>query len=293
MMHRAIMDLLDWFAGQFRHGGQEMSRFLGQGPSGETGQRTRRLHHPASEPLEDRALMSLSLLSFLTPSPPAAKPPLSPAVVSSQLPKNASGRIAGLYELSLTRHLLYQSIVGSRVLKAPMFYSAYTGPKLLDLDVVGADATINAQQEIRFTGEVLGQINISQAGIYSFLVNRGGASSPGPIMGRPGISFDAVVQVTTGPGGTTGTVFLLNSQEQPISTTTLPASSVQIAGETVKVTVPSSLLPSSAPPSTRPGTNCDSYTFSTSVPGNSESDVAGFAPEYTMIMINASRPRRH
>lgn len=269
-----------------------MSRFLGQGPSGETGYRTRRFHHPASEPLEDRALMSLSLSSLIQ-SPPAAKPPLSPAVLSSQLPKNVSGRIAGLYELSLTRHPLYQSIVGSRVLKAPMFYSAYTGPKLLDLDVVGADATINPQREIQFTGEVLGPINISQAGIYSFLVNRGGASSPGPIKGRPGISFNAVVQVTTGPGGTTGTVSLLNSQEQPISTTTLPASSVQIAGETVKVTVPLNVLPSSAPPSTHRGTNCESYAFSASGPGNSESDVAGFAPEYTTIMINASGPRHH
>ena len=288
------MDLPDRFAGQFRHGGQEMSLFLGRGPSGETGHRTRRLHHPASEPLEDRALMSsLSLLSFLTPSAPAAKLVLSPAVVSSQLPKNVSGRIAGLYELSLTRHPLYQSIVGSRILEAPMFNPAYTGPKLADLDVAGADATIDPQREIQFTGEVLGPINVSQAGIYSFLVNRGGASSPGPIKGQPGISFDAVVQVTTGPGGTTGTVSLLNSQEQPISTTTLPASSVQIAGETVKVTVPSSLLPSSAPPSTHPRSKRESYAFSTSVPGNSESDVAGFAPEYTIIMINASGPRHH
>jgi hypothetical protein len=64
MMHGAITDLPDRFAGQFRHGGQEMSLFLGRGPSGETGHRTRRLYHPASEPLEDRALMSSSLGGF-------------------------------------------------------------------------------------------------------------------------------------------------------------------------------------------------------------------------------------
>jgi len=235
--------------------------------------------------------MSLSLLSFLVPSGPAAKPALSPAVVSSQLPKNVSGRIAGLYELSLTQHPLYQSVVGSHVLKAPMFYSAYTGPKRPDLDVVGADATISPQQEVRFTGKVLLPIDVTQTANYSFLVNRGGAHSPGPIKGRPGIAFNAVVQVATGPEGTTGTVSLLNSQEEPISTTALLASSVEIVGDTVKVTVPLNLLPSSASPSTRPGTNCDSYTFSTSVPGNSQSDVAGFAPEYTMIMINASGVR--
>src|SRR5208282_2678966 len=99
-MHRAIMEFPDQFTGQFRHGGQEMSRFLRKRPSGETGHRTRRFHHAASEPLEDRALMSSSLLSFLIQSPPAAAPALSPVVVSSQLPKNVSGRIAGLYELS-------------------------------------------------------------------------------------------------------------------------------------------------------------------------------------------------
>jgi hypothetical protein len=271
-----------------------MALFLGRRPSGEAGHRTRRFHRPAGEPLEDRALMSgLNLLSFLTPSGPAAKPVLSPAVVSSQLPKNVSGRIVGLYELSLSRHPQYQSIVGSRVLKAPEFNSAYTGPKLADLDVVAADATISPQQEIAFTGEVLGPINVAHTGIFSFLVNRGGASSPGPISGQPGISFDAVVQVTTGPGGTSGTVSLLNSQEQPISTTDLPASSVQIAGETVKVIVPLNLLPSSAPPTTRPGIYTESYTFTTSLPGNSESDVAGFAPEYTMIAISGSGLRHH
>jgi len=237
-------------------------------------------------------MSGLNLLSFLTPSAPAAKPVLSPAVVSSQLPKDVSGRIVGLYELSLSKHPQYQSIVGSRVLKAPAFNTAYTGPKLADLDVVGADASIiSPQQEVEFTGLVLGPINVSQTGIFSFLVNRGGASSPGPIKGQPGISFDAVVQVTTGPEGTSGTVSLLNSQEQPISTTDLPASSVQIAGETVKVAVPVNLLPSSAPPSTRPGAYTESYTFTTSLPGDSESDVAGFAPEYTMITISGSGQR--
>jgi hypothetical protein len=293
MMHGAITDLPDRLAGQFTHGGQEMSLFLGRGPSGETGHRTRRLYHPASEPLEDRALMSSSLLSLLNQSPPAATPPLSPVVVSSQLPKNVSGRIAGLYELSLTIHPLYQSIVGSRVLKAPMFNSAYTGPKLADLDAVAADATISPQQEFQFTGKVLLPIDVTQTANYSFLVNRGGVHFPGPIEGRPGIAFNAIVDVTTGSEGITGTVSLLNSQYQEISTTTLPASSVQIAGETVQVTVPSSLLPSSAPPSAHPRSQRESYAFSTSVPGNSESDVAGFVPEYTMLMINASGPRHH
>ena len=101
-----------------------------------------------------------------------------------------------------------------------------------------------------------------------------------------------MVQVTTNAGNVTGEVSLLNAQDQPISTTTLPASSVQIAGEQVSVTVPESMLPSTAPPSTHPETDHDSFTFSTSLPGNSESDVAGFASEYTMITVDGSSDRR-
>lgn len=257
--------------------------------SAKPSKRTARPHHPANEPLEDRAMMSgLSLLSLLTPAPPAAKPVLSPAIISSELPKNVSGRTVGLYELSLSKHPQYQSVADSRVLKAPMFNSAYTGPKLADLDIVGANASIDPEQDVTFTGEVLGPINVSESGIYSFLVNRGGATSPGPIKGQPGLTFDAVVQVTTGSDGVSATASLLNSQEQPISVTTLPTDFIQIAGDTLKVTVPLSMLPSTGSSTTHPRVSSDSYTFSTSVPGNSESDVAGFATAYTMITIDGS-----
>lgn len=236
-------------------------------------------------------MSSLNLLSFLMSPAPTIQSTVSPSAVSGQLPTNVSGRIMALYELSLTRHALFQSIVHGHVLKAPEFNVDYTGPKLADLDVISAYAAINPQQEIQFTGEVLIPINVSQTAIYSFLVNRGGARSPGPLAGRPRISFDAVVQVTTGPAGITGTVSLLNPQEQLISTTTLPASSVQIVGAAVKVTVPLSLLPSSAPPSARPATRHESFTFSANLPGISESDAAGFVPEYTTLVISPSTHR--
>ena len=74
-------------------------------------------HRPMSEPLEDRALLSLSLLSFLSPSTATTKPALSPAAVSDELPKDVSGRVAGLYEMSLSKHPQYQSVSGSRILE--------------------------------------------------------------------------------------------------------------------------------------------------------------------------------
>lgn len=271
-----------------------MSRFLGVRISQKTVRHDRRFRPIAREVLEDRNLMSSSPFSFLLPSPPAAVPPLSPRVVSNQLPKNVSGRTLALYELSLIQHPLYQSATDSYVLKAPGFYAPYTGPKRPDLDVVGATASINAgKQQIQFSGRVLGPIDTSQAANYSFLVNRGGAVYPGPIKGRPKIRFDAIVQISTGPGGVSGTVSLLSPQGGPnSSSTTFPLSQVRIRGAMVQAAVPLSLLPISAARSPRAGGDHYWYSFSTSIPGHSESDIAGFAPEYTMAIVDVPRPPR-
>lgn len=263
----------------------------GRSLSGPTGRRHRQFLKPSCEFLECRTVMSgLSLtaltgaFSSLTGTPPPAKIPLVPRVISSELPKNVSGRIEALYELSLTKHPLYQSIKGGHVSKAPMFYSGYTGPKRLDLDVYGANARISTQQGFLLTGKLLGPIDAWQPAVYSFLIDRGGANSPGPIPDRRGITFDSTVTVTTGPGGIVGTVTLLNSQGNATSTVTLPASDVQVAGNAVNVAVATSLLPSTNPPSTHLATTRYSYTFTAGVPGGSASDIAGFAPEYAITM---------
>ena len=169
-----------------------------------------------------------------------------------------------------------------------MFLTTYMGPKHPDLDIVGSSAQINSQQ-IRFTGQVLSPINDSQVAIYSFLVNWGGNRSPGPIVGLPKKQFDASIQITTGSGGFSGTVSLLNSQGEPISMTSLTANLVQISGATITVSVPLSLLPSPALQGTHGGTSRYSYTFLTGIPGTSGNDIAGFSPMYTMAIVDASR----
>jgi hypothetical protein len=162
-----------------------------------------------------------------------------------------------------------------------MFYISYTGPKRVDLDVIGASANVDSKHQIQFIGQLLGPIDASQTAEYSFLVNRGGARPPGPIKGQPNIFIDAIVQATTGVRGTTTTVSLLNSQNQLVSTTSLPAKSTHITGSDIRITIPLSLLPPS-----NPHFGNYSYTFSTSVPGNSESDIAGFAPQDGMAVVN-------
>ena len=149
-----------------------MQRFPGLVASRGTRHRPRRPLKPSIELLETRELMSQSPFSLLFQAPPAKNPPVVPRSVSSELPKNVSGRIQGLYELSLTKHPLYQGTVFGHVIKAPMFNPGYTGPKRLDLDVIGTNARISPQQELQLTGEVLGPIDPAQPAIYSFLIDQ-------------------------------------------------------------------------------------------------------------------------
>ena len=114
-----------------------------------------------------------SISSILFPTPPPLIPPLVPVPISPELSKNTSGRTTALYQLSLTKHTPYQSAVGARVLKAPMFKPGFTGEKRLNLDVIGANARFSAQQGFQLTGKVLGPINPAQPAIYSFLIGRG------------------------------------------------------------------------------------------------------------------------
>jgi len=255
-----------------------MQRLRGLVGSSGVGHRPQRLLEPAVEPLERRELMSQSPFSLLFQTPPAKNPPLVPRIVSSELPKNVSGRIQGLYELSLTKHPLYQGTVLGHVVKAPMFDPGYTGPKRLDLDVIGTDARISPQQGLQLTGEVLGPINPVQPAVYSFLIDSGGTSAHGSTQRLSTISYDLEISVTDGPGGPAGTASLLNSQEQATSTVTLPVNSVRVTGDIVQVTMPSGLMPSVAPSGTRSVTTQSLYTFEAAVPGGLPSDIAGFAP---------------
>lgn len=134
------------------------------------------------------------------------------------------------------------------------------------------------------TGEVLGPIDPAQPAIYSFLIERDGTSAPGSTQRGPTISSDLELTVTDGPSGPVGALSSLDSELQVRSTVPLPPSSVQMIGDTVQVTVPTSLLLSTVPPGTQPAITRDAYVFEAAVPGGKPSDIAGFAP--------GSRPSR-
>jgi hypothetical protein len=223
----------------------------------------------------------MSFLSFLIP----AMPPIAPALPTTQVATKSNGRTDALYQLSLRHHLLLQSIKGAYVSKVPMFYAGYSGPKRTNLDVVGANARAILGKEFVLVGKVLGPVDATETAIYSFLINRGGASSPGPIEGRPEISYDAVVNVTTGMGGITGAVILLDAHGQAKSTTMLATSAIHVMDTSVTVTVPASLLPSSGSLASRARGHLITFAFAAGVPGGTSHDIAGLAPEFVSIPI--------
>lgn len=91
--------------------------------------------------------------------------------------------------------------------------------------------------------------------------------------------------MSTGSGGVSAAVLLLNAQYQVTSTVVLPPSAILVSGDTVKATVPQSLLPSSIASNAHPGLTREFYAFAAIAPGKSQSSIAGLAPEYTMLKL--------
>jgi hypothetical protein len=131
-----------------------------------------------------------------------------------------------------------------------------------------------------FSGLTVGFINTSQNSFYVFGVNRGGATGPGPFPNRPNIVFDAEVIVATSPDGFSGTVVRFNSQGQVMSSTSLLNNQVSFSNNTVRVTFPTVLLPSTSPPGT-PGPQFRySYTFWAGTSPSAPRLIAGFVPGF-------------
>ena len=165
--------------------------------------------------------------------------------------------------------------------KAPHFYEAYTGPKLAELNAVGATAKLMRNGNFAFTGTNQGKISQAPA-VYVWGIDRSGHLGPGPFTNRPNIKFDAVVVVTL------DTSHHLSAQVVDLAsgaTTDLPAGAARIRGKTVSVTVPSRLLPST-------GLAMAQYRFNYWPEDGGppvSSSVASFAPEFNTAQVGSAR----
>jgi hypothetical protein len=165
------------------------------------------------------------------------------------------------------------------VTKKARFYEFYTGPKLAELNTVGASVKLSRDgSTFAFTGKVKGNINDPVA-VYVWGIDRSGSLGTGPFQGRPNIRFDAVVTVSLDASLTpTATVIDLKT----FNRTTLSAGSAKIQGKKITVTVPSSLLPST-------GLATSQYRFNFWPDNMSENGVASFAPESSTAQVGRSK----
>lgn len=138
------------------------------------------------------------------------------------------------------------NIVGKGyAIKSARFYPEYFGPRQTELNVASAIAVAPGDGTLQLNGQVVLPINTaptdaSQNAYYMWAINRGGASSPGPIPGRPQITFDAAVIVAVEPSGVTAYVKDLTNNSAPVQ---LPSNDFAINNFTLRVSVPLSMLP--------------------------------------------------
>jgi hypothetical protein len=112
-----------------------------------------------------------------------------------------------------------------------------------------------------------------------FALDRGAGASLGPAFAsRAGITPDALVTVTVGPDGQSNSATLTDLTTK----TTVPISDpIKVAGPTVRILLPASLLPSKGRP-------IKAYQFAVwteTEPGVSISGVGSFLPEDSMVPI--------
>jgi hypothetical protein len=182
---------------------------------------------------------------------------------------------------------------GLGVKRAPRFYHLYTGPRRPELNGIRASAYVS-EKNLVLSGTVVGIIprhptSASQESLYTFGIDRGGASKSGPFPGRPHVRFDSVVVADVARKGLTAYVQLndprTNQPGTPIKP--LPSSDVAITGNVITITVPISMLPSS-------GHAIDQWNvnFFTRNPAQKRDfhSVASLTPEFTSFQVYVKPP---
>lgn len=165
--------------------------------------------------------------------------------------------------------LLTAAAAAADVVSDPVgdFVVGYTGPLVGDLDVVAIEATQNGLS-VTLWAELDAAVGTTAGARYIWGVNRGAGTNP--FAPAPGVFFDAVIALNNDG---TGTLF----------GAALDPDSISIAGNTISVTVPFALLPST-------GFAFEDYSYNLwprapgipGVPG-----ISDFAPDNSNIVAQA------
>jgi hypothetical protein len=195
--------------------------------------------------------------------------------------RNLNGVIGGFVSGRLSTY----SIPGL-VMKTPAVEPSFRGQPYDQLVVTSAGAMVGRNQMMEFGAIMRGPFHDPSPTVYVFALNRGAGAGLGPTFAsRPGITPDALVELTIEPFGASATGRVVDLADG--STQAIAPSSIRIAGPTLRVFLNASQLPSM-------GFSLRSYQFAfwaQTRPGNDITTVASFAPESSMIRIGlASQP---
>ncbi len=169
------------------------------------------------------------------------------------------------------------------VVKSPRIYPGYENTTLRpELNASGAEGYVK-QGTLILDGFVAGPITAqptsdSGSEFYTFLIDRGLTTAPGPIPGRPRILFDAAVTVSITPAGTTGEVEDLATG----TVTPLDPSQIFLGLDKVQVFLPPSEQGGTTGKLPRVTFAPSDTSFDTAVASNFES----FAPEFSGFVIS-------
>jgi hypothetical protein len=161
------------------------------------------------------------------------------------------------------------------------FYRDYTGPQRPAINALGADGSFSVSaQTITLIAKMAGPVFAGGPNYYVWGFDRGTASTrTAPFPDEPNVKFDAVLVVTADPAnGTTltGSITLLTGGAPQTVTPVL------LAPDTIQVTFPASLLPST-------GAAPAQYTWNlwprSGLGGTPAAQIASFIPDNAMVSL--------
>lgn len=165
---------------------------------------------------------------------------------------------------------------------AGTFYKDYTGPQRPALSVIGADGAFSTSaQTITVSAKMAGPVFTGGPNYYVWGWDRGAASAnAAPFPDEPNVRFDAVLVVTADPANgaaLTGIINLLNGAAPQA------VSPVLLAADTIQVTFPAAMLPST-------GVTTALYRWNlwprSGLGGTPAAQIASFIPDNAMATLS-------
>jgi hypothetical protein len=164
---------------------------------------------------------------------------------------------------------------------AGTFYKDYTGPQRPALSAIGADGIFSpGAQTITLVAKMAGPVFAGGPNFYVWGFDRGGASTgAAPFPDEPNVKFNAVVVVTADPANGSALTGVINLLDGSTPQTIAPVLS---AADTIQVTFPASMLPSTG---FTPAQFVWNLWPRNGLGGTPAAQIASFIPDNTMASL--------